>query len=128
MSFFHAVLLIDHHTAKVLQFDAEQVEIETVFEKTVYTRQHNSQVRTEHEFFTEVCNALAGITEILVVGSHMAQADFRRNIEKHHASVAKRVVGWETVDHPTDAQLVAFARHYFIDHEREAESPPSHSA
>jgi len=125
MSFFHAVLHIDHHTAKVLQFDAKQVEIETVFEKFAYTRQHNSEVRTEHEFFTEVCNALAGITEILVVGSHMAQADFRRNIEKHHPLVAKRVVGWETVDHPTDAQLVAFARRYFVDHEREAESPPS---
>jgi len=125
MSFFHAVLLIDHHTAKVLQFDAEQVEIEKVFEKTVYTRQHNSEVRTEHEFFTEVCNALAGITEILVVGSHMAQADFRRNIEKHHTSVSKRVIGWETVDHPTDAQLVAFARRYFVDHEREAELPPA---
>ncbi len=127
MSFFHAVLLIDHHTAKVLQFDAQQVEIETVFEKTVYTRQHNSEVRTEHEFFSEVCNALNGISEILVVGSHMAQADFRHNIEKHHTSVAKRVVGWETVDHPTDPQLVAFARHYFAEHEREAESPPAAS-
>jgi len=125
MSFFHAVLLIDHHTAKVLQFDAAQVEIETVFERSVHTRQHNSQVRTEHEFFTEVCDALAGVTEILVVGGHMAQADFRRNIEKHHAAVAGRVVGWETVDHPTDAQLVAFARRYFIDHEREAPSPPA---
>ncbi|CAL4869414.1 hypothetical protein MMA231_03706 (plasmid) [Asticcacaulis sp. MM231] len=124
MSFFHAVLLIDHHTAKVLQFDAEQVEIETIFEKTVFTRQHNSQVRTEHEFFAEVCNALTGITEILVVGSHMAQADFRRNIEKHHTSVANRVVGWETVDHPTDPQLVAFARRYFNAREREAGSPP----
>ncbi len=125
MSFFHAALLIDHHSAKILQFDAAQVEIETVFEKTVHTRQHNSQVRTEHEFFAEVCDALAGINEILVFGGHMAQADFRRNIEKHHASVAKHVVGWETVDKPTDAQLVAFARRYFAGHEREAESPPS---
>jgi len=123
MPFFHAVLLIDHHTAKVLQFDAEQVEIETVFEKAIYTRQHNSEVRTEHEFFSEVCNALSGITEILVVGPHMAQADFRRNIEKHHFSVSRRIVGWETVDNPTDPQLVAFARRYFSEREREVASP-----
>ncbi len=125
MSFFHAVVLIDHHTAKVLQFDAEAVEIETLTEKAAYTRQHNSGVRTEHEFFAEVCKALSGITEILVVGSHMAQADFRRNVVKHHPLVATRIVGWETVDHPTDGELVAFARRYFAGHEREAESPPA---
>lgn len=52
----------------------------------------------------------------LVVGSHMAQAGFRRNIETYHASAAKRVAGWETVDHPN-----------FAEHEREAEPPPAES-
>ena len=32
---------------------------------------------------------------------------------KHHALVADKVLSVETVDHPTDNQLVAFAKKYF---------------
>ena len=76
MPMFHAVVLIDHQTAKVMQFDAERSHLETVKAHAHLTRQHHSKVRTEHEFFAEVCDALQGIGEILVTGSHQAQADF----------------------------------------------------
>lgn len=125
MPYFHAVLTIDHHNAHVLQFDAEHVQIEKVAEHMLFTRQHNSGVRTEHEFYAAVCYALVGINEIVVTGSHLALAAFRGYVEKHRAAVGKQIVGWETVDHPTDAQLVAFGRHYFIAHERGAASPPA---
>ncbi|MEO8144282.1 MAG: hypothetical protein ABI654_08720, partial [Betaproteobacteria bacterium] len=65
-------------------------------------------------------DSLAGVTEVLVTGSHTAQADFRHYVEKHRPAVAKQIVGWETVDHPTEAQLVAFARQYFLKYDRTA--------
>ena len=110
----HAVVLIDHHTAQVLQFDEDHAWSQKVKSHTHHTRQHGSGVRTEHEFFGEVCDALTGIDEVLATGSHTAQADFRRYVDKHRAALAPHIVAWETVDHPTEAQLLALARRYFV--------------
>ena len=51
MSLFHAVTWIDHQSAQVLKFDADEVRIQNVKTHTHHTRQHGSGVRTEHEFF-----------------------------------------------------------------------------
>jgi stalled ribosome rescue protein Dom34 len=116
MSLPHAVVLIDQKSAQVLQFDADHVQSQKVKAHTHHTKQHGSSVRTEHEFFGEVCDALTGIDEVLVTGSHTAQADFRHYVDKHRAALAKHIVAWETVDHPTDNQLLALARKYFVNH------------
>lgn len=108
---------IDHHKAEVLQLDAEQVTSGHIKEHTHYTRQHGSAVRSEHEFFADVCDAVAGVADVLVLGSHTAQADFRHYIEKHRAALLKQIVGWKTIDHPTEGQLLALAREYFIEHD-----------
>jgi stalled ribosome rescue protein Dom34 len=123
MTLFHAVVLIDHHQAQVLQFDAEHVEAQKVKASTRHTRQHGSGVRTEHEFFGDVCDALAGIAEVLVVGSRTAQADFKHYADKHRAETAQRIVGYETVDHPSENQLIALARQYFVKFDRMAGTP-----
>jgi stalled ribosome rescue protein Dom34 len=118
MSHSHAVVWIDHHSAQLLHFDAAHVEAQKVKARTDHTRQHGSGVRTEHEFFGEVCDALAGIHEVLITGSHTAQADFRRYVDKHRPALGPQIVGWETVDHPTEGQLLALARQYFLKHDR----------
>ena len=123
MSLSHAVVLIDHHSAQVLQFDADHAQSQKVKAHTHHTRQHGSSVRTEHEFFSEVCDALAGIAEVLVTGSHTAQADFRHYVEKHRKAVAEQIVGWETVDHPTQGQLLALGRKYFEQHAPKGATP-----
>ena len=114
MSLHHAVVRIDHHSAQILQFDAEHLEVQKVKAHTHHTRQHGSAVRSEHEFYADVCNALKGVAEVLITGSHKAQADFRHYVEKHRPAAGKQIVGWETVDNPTEGQLVAFARQYFL--------------
>jgi len=118
MSKTHAVVWTDHQAARVLQFDGEHVEAHKVRTHSHHTRQHHSEVRTEHEFFGEVCNALGGVDELLVTGSRTAVADFRHYAEKHRPHVAARVAAYEVVDHPTDNQLVALARRYFLKHDR----------
>ncbi len=118
MSLFHAVLNLDHHEAKVLQFDATHVEAERVKAHSHHTKQHGSAVRSEHEFFAEVCTALDGIAEVLVTGSRTALSDFKHYVEKHRPALAPNIVGYETVDQPSDKQLVAMARSYFVKHDR----------
>ena len=90
MTLFHAVVWTDHRTAQVLQFDAEHVQAQKVRAHSHYTTKHGSVVRTEHEFFGEVCDALAGIAEVLVTGSHTAIADFRHYADKHRPQIASR--------------------------------------
>ncbi len=118
MPLFHAVVRIDHHSAQVLQFDPDQVQSQTLKAHSHPTKQHGSTVRTEHEFFGEVCDALAGISEVLVAAAHTTQSDFRHYVEKHRPAVATQIVGYETVDHPSDKQLVALARDFFVKFDR----------
>jgi hypothetical protein len=118
MTLFHAIVWTDHHSAQVLQFDPEQVLASKVHAHTHHTPQHGSAVRTEHEFFGELCDALDGISEVLVTGSRTAIADFRHYAEKHRPQTATRIVGYEVVDHPSENQLVALARQYFLKHDK----------
>ena len=114
MSIFHAVAFVDHQSAHVFQFDSEDVLESKVQKQEHYTRQHGSNVRDEHEFFGEVCDAIEGIAEVLVVGGHKGLGDFRHYVEKHRPLTAKHVVEYQIVDHPTDNELVALARKYFV--------------
>jgi len=123
MTTFHAVVWLDHQQAKVLQFDTEHVQAEKIKAHSHHTKQRASAVRTEHEFFGEVVDALAGIAEVLIVGSSTAQADFKHYVEKHRTGAAKQIVAYETVDHPSDNQLIAFARKYFLKFDRMAGTP-----
>jgi len=117
MSPLRAALHIDHHEAEVWQLDADNAHAVRIKAHEHPTRQHGSAVRTEHEFLAQVCDALAGIADVLVVGSHQAQAGFRHYVGQHRAALLKQIVGWKTVDHPTEGQLVAMAREYFIEHD-----------
>lgn len=123
MTLFHAVVWTDHQTAQVLQFDAEHVQAQKVRARSHHTARHANGVRTQHEFWGSLCDALDGIGEILVSGSHESTADFRHYAEKHRPHTARRVVGYEIVDHPSDNQLVALARTYFLEYDRMAGRP-----
>ncbi len=123
MSHSHAVVWTDHQTAQILQFDAEHLQAKRIRSHDHYTRQHGSTVRTEHEFFGAVCDAIEGVSEVLVTGSHTAIADFRHYAGKHRPHTAARIVGYEVVDHPTENQLVAAGRKYFLKHDKMTAAP-----
>jgi stalled ribosome rescue protein Dom34 len=118
MTMFHAVIWIDHQSAQVLQFDAEHVQAQKVKSHTHHTAQHGSDARTQHEFYGAVCNALAGIQEVLVTGPKTGTVDFERYVKKHRGEIAAHIVGYEVVDHPSEKQLVAMARKYFLKYDR----------
>jgi len=114
MSLYHAVAFVDHQSAQILQFGSDHVAEKKLHQQLKFTRAHHSGVRTEHEFFGEVCDALDGIAEVLVTGGHTGLADFRHYVNKHRPLTAARIVSYEVVDHPTENQLVALARKHFV--------------
>lgn len=123
MTTLHAVVRIDHAVAQILQFDAEHVQAQKIKAHTHHTRQHGSEVRTQHEFYGEVADALQGIAEVLVAGPGTAPTEFVSYCHKHRPQVVGQLVGTEAIDHPTDAQLVALARKYFLKYDRMQGSP-----
>ncbi|MFO1336781.1 MAG: hypothetical protein U1F53_00860 [Burkholderiaceae bacterium] len=123
MSYSHAVVWTDHQHAQVLRFDAEHVQASKVKAHTHHTAQHGSSVRTEHEFFGQLCDEIAGIAEVLVVGPRTGIDAFQHYVGKHRAQQAKAIVGYEVADHPTENQLVAQARHWFLRYDRMAGNP-----
>jgi len=57
MTLFQAVVLVDHIHPQRLKFEAEHVQAQRVKAHNHYTKQHGSQVRSEHEFLGHVCDA-----------------------------------------------------------------------
>jgi stalled ribosome rescue protein Dom34 len=117
MSVSHAVVWLDHEHADVIRIAGDVVTSHRLKASHHDTGQHHSGVRTQHEFFGTVCDAMAEFTMVLVTGSHMIQSELRHYIEKHRASLQPTIAGWETVDRPTEPELVARARVFFRAHD-----------
>ncbi len=120
MSYQHAVLWIDHLHARVIDFTVDDRHVTAVEREDGQRQVHrrsgvpgSGKSPVDHVFFDEVTAALGDADEILVVGPGAAKTEFMHDLGVRHASVAKRVVGVETVDHPSDGQLLAYARQYF---------------
>ncbi len=64
-------------------------------------------------FFHDVDRSVQGAQEILLVGPSTAKFEFLRYLHLHDPVIERGIVGVETVDHPSDGQLIAYAREYF---------------
>ncbi|MES2190953.1 MAG: hypothetical protein V4454_12570 [Pseudomonadota bacterium] len=74
------------------------------------TRQHGSEVRTEHEYFSKICDALVTIDSIVVTGSYVVQADFRHYLQRRRSGLFRQITAWQAVDRLIEAPLLALVR------------------
>jgi stalled ribosome rescue protein Dom34 len=124
MTAAQGVALISHQSALIIEFDSATTHAVKKGAHTHDTRQHASAVRSEHEFFGSVCDSLDGIAKVIVAGGHTGLADFKHYVTKHRPQTAPHILAYDVVDHPTENQLVAFARKRFDELETLA-SPPT---
>jgi len=120
MNMHPSVVWIDHHEARIFHAVAGQFDESTVRAPHRHVHRHPKGPTAEHNhpddahrFFDDVARALEGAEPILVVGPSTAKLQFVRHLHKHEPALEPKVVGIETVDHPTDAQIVAYAKRYF---------------
>lgn len=120
MSHFHAVVWIDHAQAHVMHVSPDDVETSIVRPNKPHQHLHahagtlgSGRAPEDQAYYHQVVEALAGAREILVVGPAQAKLQLIKHIHTHDPAMADRVIGVETVDHPTDGQVVAYARKYF---------------
>lgn len=116
----HAVVWIDHREAHVLRFGVSGVD-------RVLLRSSDHDVHLHHKantigsgnapidaaLFEQVATALDGARAILITGPASAKLELKKFLGKSHPALAKHVLGVETVDHPTEGELIALARTYF---------------
>lgn len=112
-AYSRAVITVDSHKAKIIRLNDEAHHARFLEASTQSTRQHNSEVRHTHEFFAAVCDDLAGLDQVLVTGGHTGLSEFKHYVTNHRPALVNHIVGYETVDHPTEGQLVAYGRDYF---------------
>jgi hypothetical protein len=119
MSYRHAAVWIDHHEARVFHIDDESPDAVTVRAPQHHLRRHpvitaeKSHPQDANHFYHDVANALEGAEAIVVVGPATAKLEFIKHASRHDPAVAANIVGVETVDHPTDGQLLKYIRAYF---------------
>jgi stalled ribosome rescue protein Dom34 len=119
MSHYHAVVWLDHAEAHVLHFTREDVENKLVHGKPHQHLHHkrgssdSGHAAADMVFFKKVAEALAGAQEILLVGPANAKLEFFKYLDLHTHDLHAKVVAVETVDHPSDGQLLEYARKHF---------------
>ncbi len=116
----HSVVWLDHQEAHVFGVDTATLQAETVTAPDHHLHRHPKGSTAEHhhsndsaQFFRHIATVLREAEQVLVVGPSTAKLQFLRFLTKQDQALEAKVVGVETVDHPTDRQLVAHARHYF---------------
>jgi len=125
MSHYHAVVWLDHNEAHVIHISPDDVEKSVV--QPVNPPRHLQRKRgsvsgsrqpEDPNYYHDVVEAMKGATEILIVGPGHAKLELIKHVHAHDHEMVDKIIGVETVDHPSDAQLVAHARKYFVAKDR----------
>lgn len=120
MSLNNAVVWLDHAKAVIIHFDKDAAESESLKTHSTHPHPHQSHGDTHaseddnSKFFNDIAHVLADSEQILVVGPAAEKNVFMKHLESKFAAIAAKVKGVETVDHPSDGQLLAHARKVFI--------------
>ena len=113
---FHAVVWIDHSRARIFHFNVEEADKTVIRPDHAVRDVHHGEKRTGHRiaedkaFFEDVAKAIADAGAILIVGPAEEKDEFAEFLAERHPAIRTRVEGVETADHPTDGELLDFAR------------------
>jgi stalled ribosome rescue protein Dom34 len=112
------VVWLDSEKAQIYSLTTSGVK-KSHFEKsgmdhhTHNKRDHSSDSNLEH-FFRDLAIQLKDVEHLLILGPGLAKNHFKTHLETHHtAGLAKKIVGIENSDHPTDNQILAKARKFY---------------
>lgn len=112
MTTFHAVVWLDHQEAHVLMFDKAHIEAQRI--KARSHHKHQGKADDNAVFFKQIAQALHGSHEILLCGPGQARNQLHDWIGAHDKALGSCLVDSVAADHPSDGQLVAMARKYFL--------------
>jgi stalled ribosome rescue protein Dom34 len=116
----HAIVWIDHAQAKVFHIGLSG-EDEVILHPHLPTRHLHHKANSigsghagfDKEFFAQVMNAVSDAGEILIIGPANAKTELAKYLREQHPAIGERIVAVEAADHPSDPQIVAYAKRHF---------------
>jgi stalled ribosome rescue protein Dom34 len=117
---FHAIVWIDHSQAKIFHIGLtgdDEVTLHPLLPTRHLHHKANSigsgHIGFDKEFFAQVLNAISDAGEILIIGPANAKTELAKYLRDHHPTVGARIVAVESADHPSDGEIVAYAKKHF---------------
>jgi hypothetical protein len=117
---YHAVIWIDHREARVFHFSSTDVERLVLHPDNPTKHIHHKansigsgRAVEDHDYLQAIVDSVADAGAILITGPANAKTELVKHIHQHAPLRMKAIAGVETVDHPSDAALVAYAKTYF---------------
>ena len=127
MSTYHAIVWLDRSEAHVIMFDREHVDAQKIKSRSTHkspggrgdiVNESHATKKIDDNYYHSIAEALKGVHEILVTGPAQAKDEFKAHCEHHDKDVAKAIIDVISSDHPSDGQLVAMAKQYFLKHDK----------
>lgn len=108
------IIWIDREHAKVFEFSREAMVRKNfqAHRHDHHTAKRDNMVHQHEErhFFPQISDCLAEATSLLIIGPGMAKHHFRNYLAEHRPALMRKLIGCESVDHPTDNQIAAMAQ------------------
>lgn len=121
MSYSHVIAWVDHTQAHIIHFNPEAAESEIIKTHSTHPHLHNKSgaqgsghAPENSHYFDAIATAVNDAQEILIVGPGLEKLSLVKHLIKHHHDVAEKIISVETIDHPSDGQLLNYARKYFL--------------
>lgn len=119
MQSFHVVVWLDHTEAHVIHFNRDEAQTDIIKSATkphlhVKAGGNGGRSADDRAYLDQVVSAVKDAEEILITGPGTEKTVLYKYMLKQYHSVAEKVVSVESSDHPTDNQLLAYARKFFV--------------
>jgi hypothetical protein len=116
---YHAVVWIDHRQARIFHFNVTDADKLVVGPENPVRHLHHKansigsgHAPEDQNFLEEVAKAVADAGAILIVGPAGEKNELVKHIRDSHPEMMIKIEGVESADHPSDQELVAYARRY----------------
>jgi stalled ribosome rescue protein Dom34 len=90
---------------------AAAIRISTFITRRIQATAANTAI--DKEFLKRVTAAISHAGAILITGPANAKTELAHYIKQSQPNLAERISGVETLDHPSDGELLALARTFF---------------
>ena len=119
-SHFHAIVWIDHSQAKIFHIGLSGQD-EVIVHPHMPTKHLHHKANSigsghaapDKEFLAQVMNAVSDAGEILIIGPASAKTEFAKYRREQPSKIGDRIVAVEAADHPSDGEIVAYAKQHF---------------
>ncbi|NJO31873.1 MAG: translational machinery protein [Rhodospirillales bacterium] len=125
MTHYHAAVWIDHHEARIFDFNATDVATRCIRAEDPPRQLHHKagvigsgRTSEDEDFFEQVTAVISSAGVVLIAGPANAKVEFAKYLQSRAPSIFAKVSAVETVDHPTDREFLNYARqHFHADHQ-----------